>query len=102
MCVHNPHSEVALKLKAENEARACAERCAAKPAARQACRQQARQQAEAASALGEKILDTARADASGHGNVDVEQTAGEGLVDGTSELAGDDSVPDPMHQLCRR
>ena len=44
---------------------------------------------------GEKILDVAGAEASGHGNVDIKQSTREGLVHGTSELAGDDSVPDP-------
>ena len=36
VCAHNPHSEAALKLKAENEACACAEQCAAKLTARRA------------------------------------------------------------------
>ena len=93
VCEHSPHSKTALRLKAEEEARACAERRAAKLAARQARRQQARQQCEAASALGEKILDAAGAGASGHGNVGVKLGAGKGLVDGASELAGDNGVP---------
>ena len=92
VCKHNPHSEAALQLKAEEEARVCAERHAAKLTARQARRQQARQQREATKALGEKILDATRAEASGHSIVSIEQGAGKGLVSSMSELAGDDSV----------
>ena len=93
VCEHNLHSKMALQLKAEEEACACAERHTAKLTARQAHRQQAWQQCEAASALGEKSLDAAGAEASSHSNVNIEQGVGKGLVDGTSKLAGDNSVP---------
>ena len=95
MCVCNLHSTVVLKLKAENEVHACAEWHAAKLAARQACRQQAQQEVEAALAPGEKILDVAGAAASSCSSVDIEQSTGKGLVDGMSELAGGNSMPDP-------